>query len=65
MKARLVIAEPTPEHMADVVGFWDDETVAQIVEQHGNRGCCLFRDDVTGPGRGTTVALFEPEPLGG
>lgn len=48
MTARLVIAEPRPEHLADVVGFWDDETVARIMGQHGNRGSFLFRGDVSG-----------------
>ena len=42
-----------------MVGFWDDETVAQIVEQHGNRGCCLFRDDVTG--RVVALSMWESD----
>ena len=59
MTARLLIAEPEPEHLADVVGFWDDGTVAQIVEQHGNRGSCLFRDDVTG--RVVAASMWESD----
>jgi hypothetical protein len=59
MKARLVIAESKPAHLADVVGFWNDETLARIVEQHGNRGFCWFRDDVTG--RVVAMSMWESD----
>src|ERR1700694_2322966 len=48
MNARMAIVEPRPEHVDEVVGVWDDETVAQITGQQGNRGLFLFRDVANG-----------------
>jgi len=48
MNARMVIAEPKPGHLDDVVGFWDEETVAEIIGQQGSRGFFLFRDAANG-----------------
>ena len=44
MNACMVIAAPKPGHLDDLVGFWDDETVAEITSQQGNCGFVLCRD---------------------
>lgn len=48
MDARLVIADPNPGHLNELVGFWADETVAQITSRQGNCGFVLFRDHANG-----------------
>ncbi len=46
MNARMVAAEPKPRHLDDLVGLWDDDSVAQITGQQGNSAFQPFRDVV-------------------
>jgi quinol monooxygenase YgiN len=59
MNARMVIAEPRSGHLDALVGFWDDETVAQITGQRGNRGFLLFQDAASG--RVVALSIWESD----
>jgi len=59
MHARMVIATPKPEHLDDLLGFWDEETVAHIIGQHGNRGFFLFAEAANG--RVVAVSVWESD----
>jgi quinol monooxygenase YgiN len=45
MDARMVTLTPKPGRLDDLAAFWNDEVVAEIVEQAGNRGFFLVKDE--------------------
>jgi heme-degrading monooxygenase HmoA len=48
MEARMVTLTPKPGRLDEVAAFWNDEVVAAIAEQQGNRGFVLLKDAANG-----------------
>jgi hypothetical protein len=55
----MVIAQPQPGHLDDLMGFWDGDALTHVTEQRGNRGLRLFQHVASG--RLVASSVWEPD----